>query len=380
MDEIRDFPPVIRRALARATGCDSCGLRELTGMERMLLSRYVRNVNIKDVRKSVRVSTAALSVALHVSDRTLLRIKTELIAKGWLVTHQVQSRRRGMQISDVTLTERALAVLGLLEVADLPAASAKFAEQVKDVEEKNDVTPVLADAFYLSQSFSKSHSQGELAEVSIQNETIASDGVATPPQQVIQQVCEPTFPPLETEFVPPSTRAADPEFGYAHNTDIPADLATLETAGLNRFAIFKLMGLATRKGKRLSDIVKAMSQETLLGAKNLYSYMVKLLAVDRDWTTYEAPAVARHAAQKAAAQRKHDLNAALQAITQACAVTGALTNLTRETYWKVENGAVYAWKALNPSVLARVLDLEKMAEALKAQRIFPAPECEPVAS
>ena len=111
MDEIRDFPPVIRRALARATGCDSCGLRELTGMERMLLSRYVRNVNIKDVRKPVRVSTAALSVALHVSDRTLLRIKTELIAKGWLVTHQVQSRRRGMQISDVTLTERALAVL-----------------------------------------------------------------------------------------------------------------------------------------------------------------------------------------------------------------------------------------------------------------------------
>ena len=90
--------------------------------------------------------------------------------------------------------------------------------------------------------------------------------------------------------------------------------------------------------------------------------------------------MARHAAQKEAEQRSLDRNAALQAITQACAVTGALTNLTRETFWKVENGAVYAWKALNPSVLARVLDLEKMAEALKAQRIFPAPEYEPVAS
>lgn len=115
-----------------------------------------------------------------------------------------------------------------------------------------------------------------------------------------------------------------------------------------------------------------MSRETLLGAKNLYSYMVKLLDIDRDWTTYQAPAVARHEAQKAAAQRKFDLGAALQTITQACSVTGTLTNLTRETFWKVENGAVYAWKALNPSVLARVLDLEKMAEALKAQRIFPA--------
>lgn len=82
--------------------------------------------------------------------------------------------------------------------------------------------------------------------------------------------------------------------------------------------------------------------------------------------------MARHEAQKAAAQRKLDLGAALQTITQACSVTGTLTNLTRETFWKVENGAVYAWKALNPSVLARVLDLEKMVEALKAQRIFPA--------
>ena len=372
MTEIRDFPPIIRRALARATGCDGCGLRDLTGMERMLLSRYVRNVSIKDVRRSVRVSTLELSLALHVSDRTLLRIKTELIAKGWLVTHQVQSRRRGMQISDVSLTERALAVLGLLDDTPLPAASAKSEEQVVEVEEKTAVTPILADAFCFSQSSTKSHSQGEPVEISIQNETTASESVVTPQQQVVQQVCEPTFPPLEAEFVAPSTRAADPEVGYTHNTDIPADLAVLETSGLTRFAIFKLMGVATRKGKRLSDVVKAMSRETLLGAKNLYSYMVKLLDIDRDWTTYQAPAVARHEAQKAAAQRKLDLSAALQAITQACSVTGTLTNLTRETFWKVENGAVYAWKALNPSVLARVLDLEKMAEALKAKRIFPA--------
>lgn len=371
MTEIRDFPPIIRRALSRAAGCDGFGLRELAGMERMLLSRYIRNVSIRDVRKSVRIGTAELSMALHVSDRTLLRIKTDLIDKGWITTHQVQSRRRGMQISDVSLTERALAVLGLLDDIPPPAASANITEQMKDVEEKNDVTPVLADAFCFSQSSTKSHSRGEPVEISNQNETTVSEDAATPPQ-VTQQGGDATFPPLEDEFVPPSARAADPELGYTHNTDIPADLAILETAGLNRFAIFKLMGVATRKGKRLSDVVKAMSRETLLGAKNLYSYMVKLLDIDRDWTTYQAPAVARHEAQKAAAQRKFDLGAALQTITQACSVTGTLTNLTRETFWKVENGAVYAWKALNPSVLARVLDLEKMAEALQAQRIFPA--------
>lgn len=370
MTEIRDFPPIIRRALARATGCDGCGLRDLTGMERMLLSRYIRNISIRDVRKSVRVSTVELSLALHVSDRTLLRIKTELIAKGWLVTHQVQSRRRGMQISDVSLTERALAVLGLLEANDQPSASAKFAEQVKDVEEKNDVTPDLADAFCFSQSFTKSHSHGEPVEISIQNEITVSEDAATPPQ-VAQQGCDVAFPPLEDEFVPPSARAADPELGYTHNTDIPADLAILETAGLNRFAIFNLMGKATRKGKRLSDIVKAMSRETLLGAKNLYSYMVKLLDIDRDWKNYKAPAVARHEAKMEAIQRSEALGAAMRAITKACAITGALTNSARETYWKVENGVVYAWKAINPAGLARVLEIEKMAEALKTGRIFP---------
>lgn len=364
MTEIRDFPPIIRRALARAAGCDSFGLRDLTGMERMLLSRYIRNVNIRDVRKSVRVSALELSQALHVSDRTLLRIKTELIAKGWLVTHQVQSRRRGMQISDVSLTERALAVLGLLEGLDPASVSAIFAEQVKNVEEKIDVTPDLADAFCLSQSFTKSHSLGEPVEISAQNETLVAGGTPEEPKPVDQQVAVEAAQPLVTN--------PEPDLGYTHTTDIPADLAVLESCNLSRFAIFKLMGLATRKGKRLSDVVKAMSKETLLGAKNLYSYMVKLLNVDRDWTTYQAPAVARHAAQREAAQRKHDLGAALHAITKACAATGALTNLTRETYWKVENGAVYAWKAVNPSVLARVLDLEKMAEALKAQRIFPA--------
>lgn len=370
MTEIRDFPPIIRRALARATGCDGCGLRELTGMQRMLLSRYVRNVSIKDVRRSVRVSTLELSLALHVSDRTLLRIKTDLIAKGWIATHQVQSRRRGMQISDVSLTERALAVLGLLDDIPLPAASAKSEEQVVEVEEKTAVTPILADAFCFSQSSTKSHSQGEPVEISIQNETTDSDDAATPPQ-VAQQVGEVTFPPLEDEFVPPSARAADPELGYTHNTDIPADLAVLERGGLNRFAIFKLMGVATRKGKRLSDVVKAMSRETLLGAKNLYSYMVKLLDIDRDWKNYKAPAVARHEAKMEAIQRSEALGAAMRAITKACAITGALTNSARETYWKVENGVVYAWKAINPAGLARVLEVEKMAEALKAGRIFP---------
>lgn len=375
MTEIRDFPPIIRRALARATGCDGCGLRDLTGMERMLLSRYIRNVNIRDVRKSVRVSTLELSLALHVSDRTLLRIKTELIAKGWLVTHQVQSRRRGMQISDVSLTERALAVLGLLEANDQPSASAKFAEQVKDVEEKNDVTPDLADAFCFSQSFTKSHSHREPVEISIQTEKMDSDGVVTPPEpeQVDQKVCEATFPPLDIEVAqqPVQANEAEPELGYTHTTDIPADLAVLERGGLNRFAIFKLMGKATRKGKRLSDIVKAMSRETLLGAKNLYSYMVKLLDIDRDWKNYKAPAVARHEAKMEAIQRSEALGAAMRAITKACAITGALTNSARETYWKVENGVVYAWKAINPAGLARVLEIEKMAEALKAGRIFP---------
>lgn len=362
MDEIRDLPPIIRRALARAVGCDVGGLNELGCQERMLLARYVRNVNTKDVRASVRVGTATLGVAMHLSDRTILRLKTELIARGWITTHQVQSRKRGMQISDVTLTDHALTVLGFLE---------KVSEKSESASAK------MADAFCLSQSFTKSHSQGEafLNQVS----EIAESGLTFPPLPEVEQPIRPPAQPQECieekqEQAREQTTPAQPK-PTVDTRGVPTDLAVLSQAGLNRFAIFKLMAMATRKGKRLGDIVKALASDTLLKAKNLFCYMRKLISIDRDWATYKAPAILKREAEEEAMKRQQARTAALDIIRKACEVTGAITNFTRQTFWKFDEEAcaVYAWKAESrvPQYV-RVLEVERMAASVQTGRLFPA--------
>jgi hypothetical protein len=115
---IKDFPPLIRNALARAAGCDAGGLGELNVQERNLLCRIVRNVNASSPTQSVRIANDTLAIALKVSDRTIRRIKVRLEEKGWLSRSQVQSRRLGMQISDVWLSAQALRTLGLIDTSD----------------------------------------------------------------------------------------------------------------------------------------------------------------------------------------------------------------------------------------------------------------------
>ena len=121
---IRDFPGPIRLALARAAACDGAGLQRLDAGERALLVRLVRNVSAATPEESVRIANPTLAAGLHVSERTIHRIKAGLEAKGWITRQQVQSRRRGMQISDVWLTRHALETLGLTS-SIVPAATPK---------------------------------------------------------------------------------------------------------------------------------------------------------------------------------------------------------------------------------------------------------------
>ena len=114
---IRDFPGPIRLALSRAAACDGAGLQQLDAGERALLVRLVRNVSVVTPEESVRIANPTLAAGLHVSERTIHRMKAGLEAKGWITRHQVQSRRRGMQISDVRLTRHALETLGLAGAA-----------------------------------------------------------------------------------------------------------------------------------------------------------------------------------------------------------------------------------------------------------------------
>jgi DNA-binding transcriptional ArsR family regulator len=72
--------------------------------------------------------------------------------------------------------------------------------------------------------------------------------------------------PTVSENQPPAARAT-----------VPGDLACLSAKGVSRAGIFSLMGKATAKGKRLSDIVLSSGEHLreLTGGR-LYSYLAKL--------------------------------------------------------------------------------------------------------
>lgn len=158
---------------------------------------------------------------------------------------------------------------------------------------------------------------------------------------------------------------------------LPPDLWCLVSAGLDQFAVCRLMGMATKAGKRLSDIVKALDEETLKAAKNLFCYLRKLISIDRDWTNYKAPALVRKETAQEAAKHRKAIAQAFATIANACRATGRLTNSKRETFWRVdeENQAVYGWRSDDDSDnprYGRVTNLLKMADSVRAGRLFPA--------
>lgn len=107
------FPTLIREALATVAGRRNA-TKKLSNLARLLLSEYVRALCVKNPRQAVRISNETLEAALGVSARTIQRAKSELVEEEWIIRNQIQSRKQGMQISDVTFTEKALIELGLV--------------------------------------------------------------------------------------------------------------------------------------------------------------------------------------------------------------------------------------------------------------------------
>jgi hypothetical protein len=236
---IKDFPPLIRNALARAAGCDAGGLGELNVQERNLLCRIVRNVSASSPTESIRVANETLAIALKVSDRTIRRIKARLEEKGWLSRSQIQSRRLGMQISDVWLSEKALHTLGLIGSSALQPAAL--------------------------QASSKHPSSAEI-------------GLAAP--LAVNQ-----SHPKQTVF----------------HDDVPVDLLELrDVAGLSVAGIRLLMGLATESGTRLGHVFAA-TRDLVLASRAPFAYLQKLIRSGKDWSQITIAAQASEQATAAEA-------------------------------------------------------------------------------
>lgn len=86
----------------------------------------------------------------------------------------------------------------------------------------------------------------------------------------------------------------------ANNATVPADLTRLSAQGMKRQGIFALMGMASARGKRLSDIV-AVKGETLreLRGRRLFGYLRSLAQGPTDFA-YAAQEARRQAAESEA--------------------------------------------------------------------------------
>lgn len=108
------FPLNIERAMCNVAARRNAAA-SLSNSARLLVAELLRVVCATNPRQSVRISNATLAEALSMSARTIHRIKAELESSGWITRHQIQSRRLGMQISDVTFTDKALVELELIK-------------------------------------------------------------------------------------------------------------------------------------------------------------------------------------------------------------------------------------------------------------------------
>lgn len=277
----RCFPERIERALALVVGSDRGGLDVLTSGQRLLLARYVRNLDAGDPRHSVRVSLAALATGLRVSERTVSTLKAGLIAGGWITSHQVQSRQRGMQICDVTLTDKALGALQLVGGSaghDRPPwAKGGLAVEAPSAEAGHDGADVgacgqlghggasacatVANACRTSreQPLQGQPTRSGSAEIGRGNRR--DDRARTRAGSAAAGAC-------------PSTRRRTPR--------LPAPLTWLGEV-MRPTAVCWLMGQARHRGVRLEDVV-AVAGDHVRAASNGFAYLRALLLQDRDWS------------------------------------------------------------------------------------------------
>ena len=315
-DAPRAYPQAIAQAADRATDDRIPEIAALDVRARGLLQKIVRSLPKDNPSESVRIKNDTFALVLGTSGRTVARIKCALEQAGFITRHQVQSRRRGMQVADIWLTDMAKRVLGLITPAPKAPACAK-----------------LADAYCLSQSLSERPPKGVVEE---------------------KQPEQPQTPP--------------------NSQSVPEDLHLLQDCGLNVPAIRKLMGMASKAGHRLGTIVQAAGKH-ILNATKPFCYMRKLIFSGKDWGAQAEAAqqedVARAQESLEAAQRQADI----ELVEQEASKTGLLTSAKRVCAWAWIDG--WLKRAEMDAVLAGGMvpwlpmpDISGVAQAIRDGKVF----------
>lgn len=229
----RDLPPIIQRAITRAN--DPSVLQDLSPACRWALSILLRRVSSTDGEDIFWVKRENFAKLIGASEATVYRVLATLERRGLIQRiGQKRSAEGAFTVGELRLSDALCRLLGLNGPACEDSSTlytyrknfrlSTMQDRVNNNQEKD------------KQFSLKKHSENE-------------------PRQISKTI-----------------------------NKLPADLHSLVKQGLSQPQIFKLMGLATRTGKRLSDIVE-VSQEFLkkLQGNALFAYLRTLIGLNKDF-------------------------------------------------------------------------------------------------
>lgn len=113
----------------------------------------------------------------------------------------------------------------------------------------------------------------------------------------------------------------------------------LRHAGISTGGIRKLMGMATRAGRFLGDIVQ-VATASILKAKKPFSYVLKLISSKTDWQGKLAYLREQQFQQELMAKQALCGNQDLETIKKALARTGMIASYKRTHVWKLDDEGV----------------------------------------
>ena len=304
----RQYPQRIALASERASDDRIPAIQAIDARARALLQKIVRSLPKDNPSESVRISNTTFAIAISASQRTVARLKGVLEASGFITRRQVQSRRCGMQVSDIWLTDMARQLLGL----DTPAPKASASANV-------------ANANCLSQSFSK-----------------------RPPKEA---------QPVDNFRPQPQKQPKSP--------NLPEDLHLLQDCSISPFGICKLMGMASKTGNRLGTIVQVAGKH-ILNANKPFSYVRKLIFSGKDWSAIEK--IAHQKQEQAQQASSHSVQHAKDMVDlqKACEETGFLTGGNDLYAWK------WQWEWLRRADIADIIACPEKARWLPIPNLGPA--------
>lgn len=263
-----DLPPKIQRSIARAL--DPAFPIPMTAAERVALAALLRRVEARFGEAEFWVRRCNLAEVFGRVERTITNWLNALESKGLIEKEQGRSRWGNFSCVTVHLTKSAIELLGLNQsMAPLVRDSAPDRKKTSLGLNKSEFTEK-----YKEQSYQR-HPGGD---------------------------------PLKNDC--------------GERNHVPDDCKPLLELGLTPSAVFKLMGMASRRGKRLGPIV-ALKIDALKAARHAYGLLQSLAQDNVDYAALSKQMARKHAASRASEDAKKAIEQAKQRFREKWVKTSA---------------------------------------------------------